>query len=561
MDEKQTHEREHFFGAAKLVAAITLLSRILGMIRDMAITWLGASRLTDAFQLAFAVPNLFRRLFGEGALSAAFVPVFTETNEKDGFDRARGLLSNALSLLAVFLLALMLLILAGLLVWQLVSPPPDDRRLLLMLTAVMLPFMVTICLLALGSAALNCRGHFAYPAFAPILLNIFMIAAAVAAPRLASHLSGQLTIIAASVTAAGVLQLVLMLAMLRRQGFTLRMHLRPIEPGMGRMLRLMGPMLLGFGLLQISSFFDYYIAWVLTAAPDGQPLTVLGLSIGRPLSEGVLVRYNAATRLYQFPMGVLAISLGVAVFPLLSRYAARGDMVSLRSSVNRAIRLSVMEGLAAGTGLLVLAEPIIELIFRHGQFTQADAQQSAFILKMYVLGMWAYCSYQIFLRAFYASKDTRTPLKISCGLVVLYMTTVLVLIYTPLGAGAFGVATAVSASVNTILLAAILRRRIGPFGGRAVARSIGRTLVACLLMAAAVLWIRCELSGQDCWIIPDVLGFGPLVAPMLGLGAQGAGMVVLGGVITGAAVFVLTMRLLRAPELAELFGSLRRRKE
>ncbi len=214
----QRTEREHFFGSAKIVSLLTLASRMLGMFRNMTIMWLGANWQTEAFQFAFQLPNLFRRLFGEGALSAAFVPVFTEISEKGGPEKARKLLANALGLLAVLLLSLMVIVATVLLVWIMLSPPGrEDRRFLGILTGIMLPYMFFVCMLALASAALNCRGHFVYPAFAPIILNVCMIAAdSVAVFFWGKSRPAQLLTIAGSVTAAGVVQLAGVLWLLRR---------------------------------------------------------------------------------------------------------------------------------------------------------------------------------------------------------------------------------------------------------------------------------------------------------------------------------------------------------
>jgi putative peptidoglycan lipid II flippase len=170
-------EREHFFSAAKLVAAITLLSRIFGFFRDMGIASLGASRYNDAFGLAFKIPNLFRRLFGEGALASAFVPVFTDVHEKEGTEKAKLLLANSFAILSVFLATLLVIGEVGFFTyWALTGAP--DSRLLMLLAMVMLPYMFTVCLLALCSVALNARGHFWFPAAAPIIFNIFGIVAA-----------------------------------------------------------------------------------------------------------------------------------------------------------------------------------------------------------------------------------------------------------------------------------------------------------------------------------------------------------------------------------------------
>ena len=183
MDESEHKERERFFGAAKLVAALTMLSRVLGLVRDRAIFAFGANRAMDTFWTAFRVPNTFRRLFGEGALSAAFVPVFTEVAETQGWDRARVVLANVTGALAVVLAGIVVLVEIGVAITLLFAPGVWDRTLLMQLILIVMPFVFTICLLALGSAALNCKGRFAYPAFAPIVLNVFLIAAALGAKR------------------------------------------------------------------------------------------------------------------------------------------------------------------------------------------------------------------------------------------------------------------------------------------------------------------------------------------------------------------------------------------
>ncbi len=432
MDEKKNQEhkeREHFFTAAKLVAGITLISRVFGMLYNMAITSLGANRFTDAFGMAFQIPNLFRRLFGEGALSSAFIPVFTETNEKNGFEKAAKLLANAMALLAVTLVVIMVLVQIVFVIIALL-PGPEDRKLLMTLAAIMFPYMVTVCLLALGSAALNGKGHFAYPAAAPIILSGFGILTAWwITPIMKDNLPGKLILVAISVIFSGIIQLAAVLWLLHKSGFKFRPRLKPIEPGIKQILKLLTPVLLGLGFLQISELIATIIAWNLTITEQAKEIHILGLTLARPLTEGVIVRVNAARALYQFPMGVLAISLGVAVFPLLTRYAARNDIVNLRDSINRALRLALMEGMASGVGLFILAEPIMKLIYARRNFTPADAANSAFILQMYAMGMWAYCTYQILARSFYSLKDTTTPLKVSCAMAVVNITMLLTMVW------------------------------------------------------------------------------------------------------------------------------------
>jgi putative peptidoglycan lipid II flippase len=537
MDDKihlEHKEREHFFGAAKLVAFITLVSRIFGLFRDMGVASLGANRSTDAYGLAFQIPNLFRRLFGEGALASAFVPVFTETDEKDGIEKAAKLLANALALLAVFLLVIMIVVEVGFLIMAML-PGPADRKLLMTLATIMFPYMVTVCLLALGSAALNCRGHFAFPAAAPIIFNIVgIIAAWWIAPLLKNNLSGQLTIVATSVILAGIIQLIAVLWLLRKSGFTMRPCFKPVEPGIKPVIMLLTPMLLGLGFLQISELLATVISWNLTATETAPNINIFGAVLHRPLTPGVITRVNAARALYQFPMGVLAISLGVAVFPLLTRYAARNDIVNLRDSINRSLRLALMEGIATGVGLFILAGPIVKLIYARRNFSPADAAQAAFILQMYVLGMWAYCSYQILVRSFYSLKDTITPLKVSCVLAGVNLLMLVTMVWIPsLGAGAFGLSTTLTFMINAVVLAYLLRKRLGLFGGRKILASIVRSIIASAVMAAAVYMLQQQMKDMRNWIIVATC------------------------VPAGTIVFFAVAWLLRAPELAELRGSIK----
>lgn len=535
--ENEHKEREHFFNAAKVVAFITLISRVFGFFRDMGIASLGTTRYNDAFGLAFKIPNLFRRLFGEGALASAFVPVFTDIHEKEGSERAKRLLANSFALLAVFLAVLLVIGELGFFFYSLV-PGPKDRSFLMLLAIIMYPYMFTVCLLALCSAALNARGHFIYPAAAPIIFNIFgIIAAWWLAPYLKENLQNQLVLVAFSVVVAGVVQLAAVLWLLTKSGLFIFPFIRPMEPGIKQIIRLVTPMLLGLGFLQFSEFFQDVIAWNLTYTEQSPMINIFGWSIPCPLKEGVIVRVGAARAFYQFPMGVLAISLGVAVFPLLSRYASRGDIPNLRDSINRAIRLSLMEGISTGVGLFILAEPIM-MIYARRRFTVADSMQAALVLKMYVLGMWAYCSYQILARAFYACKDTKTPLKISCVLSVVNLLLLVGLVWIPgIGPGAFGLSTSITFTLNALILIFLLRRRMGLLGGRKIAACLVRAAISCTVMAIAVYLLKWNMREVNNLIVLGVC------------------------VPAGAIVFVFMLWVLKAPELYELIGGIKHRQE
>jgi len=533
MDEKAHSERERFFGAAKLLAGLTLLSRVLGLVRDMVIVPIGGAALADRFWTAFSVPNLFRRLFGEGALSAAFVPVFTEVAEAEGWDRARLVLANVAGTLAAVLAALVVLIELGLLGAWAVWAGPWTRAVLLQLTGLMLPYMFTVCLLALGSAALNCKGHFAYPAFAPIVLNVALIVSAVwLAPALAETDTGKFVVISLGLVAAGAVQLVGVIWLLGRAGLAAMPKLRPLLPEVRRIARLMAPMVIPLSILQLSAFADRILALVFSATPDQPDL---------PLTSGVVRCLYAANRLYQLPMGVLAISLATAVFPLLGRYAARNDIAGLRDTTNRALRLGAFLGIPAGVALILLAGPLVTLIFQRGQFTAFDTDRSAFILRMYCLGMWAYFWNHVLLRAFFAQKDVRTPMLLACLLTVANLALVVGGIWTPLKAGAIGLATAVTQSANAVLLTVVLRRRWGRLGLRRIAVSVVRTAAATACMAGVIALVMAAIRA----------------AAADGLTGRIVSLAV--AVPVGAAVFLLVAKCLKAPELPELWGAMRKK--
>ncbi len=525
MEDDGRTEQQRFFGAARVVAGFTVISRILGMVRDMVIVPMGSAILADRFWTAYSVPNLFRRLFGEGALSAAFVPVFTDVAHRDGWDKARVALANAAGVLATVLAAIIVLVLAGLWVAWAVMGGDWSRMVLLQLTALMLPFMFTICLLALGSAALNCKGHFAYPAFAPIILNVVLIVTAVViAPATADTEAGKFFVIAGGLLAAGLIQLIGVVWLLKRVNLAVVPTLWPIRPPVRRIARLMLPMFVPLGVIQMSAFADRLIALVFSGE-------------GMPLSPGVVRCLYAANRMYNLPLGILAISLATVVFPLFSRYSARNDTLRLGESVNMALRLGLFLGVPAGVGLIILAEPIIALIFQRRNFSPDDTRRAAFILQMYCVGMWAYFIRHTLLRAFFALKDVTTPLKVSGVLAIVNVGLVLGLIFTPLRAGAIGLATAVTATANVLALAHVLHRKLGRIGAGGILASLARTLGATACMAAAVLAVRYLLGPPT----PDA-------------GVVQVGKVVAAGVVAGVVVFLAAAWLLRCAELKELLA-------
>jgi len=482
------------------MAILTMLSRVLGLVRDMLMIPLGPKVLADQFWWAYSIPNLFRRLFGEGALSAAFVPVFSETAEAEGWDRARVVLANVAGALSVFLAALVALTLAVL--WGASFWVSSESSFLLQMTAIVIPFMITICLLALGSAALQCRGKFAYPAFAPVLLNVALIATALwvapqamtesqAAAALGEGASNAQILahqavsnewlffcLGGALLVAGVAQVVGVVWLLKRTGLAAIPTLRPMVPELRRVIKLMGPMMIPLGVLQFSAFLDRTLALVFAGDAAWQPLEV-----------GAVRCLYASARLYMLPLGVLAIPIATVIFPLLSRYATRNDKQGLCETTNRALRLGLFLGVPSGLALMLIGKEMIGLFYQRGTFDATDTANGALVLQMYCLGMWAYFCNQILLRAFFSIKRTREPLRIAMCLVVLNTILVIGGIFTPLGVAAVGLATAITAGVNTLLLSWKLHGLFGELGIGNILASLLKIAIASAAMGAAMWWI------------------------------------------------------------------------
>ncbi len=529
-DQTHNKEREHFFGAAKRVAMITMLSRVLGLVRDMMLIPLGAPRVADMFWTAFQIPHLFRRLFGEGALAAAFVPVFTDVSETSGWDRGRAVLANVAGLLAIILAALVLLTTGGLWATWVIWGGDGERAFLLQATALMLPYTFMVCMLAMGSAALQCKGRFTYPALTPAILNVAMISgAALARAFIADEQDAEkFFVIGASLLVGGLVQLIGIIWLLKSVRLLAWPRIRPVLEETKRIALLMGPMMIPLSVLQVAAFADKLIALGFTAS-EAHP--------NFPLQPGVVRCLQVATRLHHLPMGVLAISLATAVFPLLSRYAARNDSLALRQTVNRSLRLGAFMGIPSGVALILLAKPIIRMFFERGDFGAFDTERAAFMLQMYSLGMFAYFWNHVLLRAFFAQKDTRTPLILACVLSGLNICIVFAAVFTPLKGAAMGVATATTQTINAGILMWVLHKRLGKIGLGSIAGSMARTLLATAAMVGAIVAVLIYVSPPA--------GAGESVRAMLSIGLS---------ILAGVAAFFLTARLLRCAELGELLS-------
>jgi putative peptidoglycan lipid II flippase len=439
--------------AFRVIFSLTLLSRILGLVRDVVTARLfGDTAVGSAFAAAFAVPNTFRRLFGEGALAAAFVPEYASLVEQD---------PKAADRFATFTVALLGLVTAGLAVlgelglWLALSmaEPGGARHFSILLVMIALPFMPLICIAATLAGVLQTHGRFGPPAAQPIVLNLCVLAAAGAHTlRAGASVQSAAMLLCGSVVVSGLLQVLWSL-------WALRPHVRwtRVIAGVGRsarnLVRRWAGAIIGLGTLQVSTLLDVVLAmW-----PIWFGATMLGYAY--PLDEQSNAVLFYAQRLYQFPLGVFGIAVATAAFPLLSRLATQRER--FHGALVDALSLSIAIALPASVGLMLVAGDLTEALFGGGSgFSEDGSQRAAFVLIGYASCVWAYACNQLLTRAFYAMGDTRTPAFISLVALGMNLVLNLSLIWLLREAG-LAWATAISAATQTTILLIVLARKHG----------------------------------------------------------------------------------------------------
>ena len=525
----------------RTVSGLTLASRITGLARDAALARvLGAGPVADAFLFAFMVPNLFRRLFGEGALSAAFLPVYARLSGRDP-EAGRLLGRQVLGGMVVAVSLVVLLLEAALLLTGLVG----ELGLAARLSMVLLPYAPMVCGVAILGAMLQVRGRFGPTAAAPLVLNGLMIAALLLpARRLAEDPPRHAALLALAVVVAGVLQVLWSLAALRGSeppaaaGATAAASDEApalvARRGTRDVFRHAIPMMLGLGALQLGTLADGLIAsWPSIVGP-----TVLG--VDHPLEPGAMTAVSLAQRLYQFPLGVFGIAVATAIFPRLARRASEADLTGVLETVRSGLRLTVFIGLPASAGLVLVREPLTATLFEGGDFTAADTARVAPVAAAYGLGVWAYSAVHVLARAFYAIEQPTLAVRIAMSTVAAGIALNLVLIWTPLREAGLGAATATAAVLQVILLGRSLAPRLGgPLLDAETRRSFARSAGLTAVMALAVLGL-------------DAVAGRPLAAAIGGWGGHAARLVVL--VLAGGAIHAGGALAMRAPEIAALLG-------
>jgi len=460
---------------------MTLASRITGLVRELLVAaFFGASATTDAFNVAFRLPNLLRRLFAEGAFSQAFVPVLAATRETDGLAATHRLVSHIATVLVwVLLVTCVVGVLAAPgLVWLIASglqQTDGGYDTAVLLTRWMFPYIGFMSLVALAAGVLNTWKRFLVPAATPVLLNVAMIiAAAVGAPGLARLGIEPIYALAAGVMLGGALQLGIQIPALRRIGVFPKIGIRPSaikeawnDAGTRRILSLMAPALLGVSVAQISLLINTQIASYL------QPGSVSWLTY--------------ADRLMEFPTALLGVALGVVLLPQLASAKAQGDLDAYSALLNWGLRLVVVLTVPCALALLIIPEPLVAALYNYGRFTAGDVQQTSFALAGYGVGLVGLVAIKILAPGYYANQDTKTPVKIA--IVVLVITQALNAVFVPYFAHAgLALAIGLGALINAAWLWIGLRRRQVLRHGAGWSGLLVRVTLAASAMGAWLYW-------------------------------------------------------------------------
>jgi putative peptidoglycan lipid II flippase len=473
------------FKSASLVSLLTLASRITGLVREllMAATF-GASALTDAFNVAFRIPNLLRRLFAEGAFSQAFVPVLAGTREKDGDEATRHMINQIATVLAWALMVTSVLGVLGapVLVWAMASGLDDQGfDAAVFMTRWMFPYIAFMSFVALSAGILNTWKRFAVPAATPVLLNVAMIAAAAwGAPWFGSIGIEPIFAMAGGVLLGGALQLGAQIPALRRLGLLPRISLRWSgikaawsHPGTRRVTTLMLPALLGVSVAQISLLINTQIA--------------------SHLAVGSVSWLTYADRLMEFPTALLGVALGVVLLPQLAAAKAADDTERYSGLLDWGLRLVVLLAVPCAVALLTFAQPLVAVLYDYGAFTDADVQRTAAALMGYGAGLIGLIAIKVLAPGFYARQDIRTPVKIA--ILVLVLTQILNVLLVPrLAHAGLALAIGIGAIVNALLLLAGLLRRGAYKPSPGWPRFALQVVAASALLAVFLMWAATSVN-------------------------------------------------------------------
>jgi putative peptidoglycan lipid II flippase len=476
IDTKDRTPSENVVRSAGIVSIAVALSRLTGLIREMVMArFFGAGLVNDAFLLGFRIPNLTRDLFAEGALSSAFVPVFTQTLAAKGKKEA-AVLSNLVAtalIMVVGALCLLGVIFSPQLVDLLAEgfrQVPGKFELAVKLTRIMFPFLLLVALAAQAMGVLNACNRFAVPALASSFFNIGSVTFGLLLGFVMGPYIGiaPITGMAIGVVLGGALQFLWQIPSMRREGFRFRPMIDWSHPGLRQIIRLMGPAILGNAAVQINVMVNTNFA---SRIPGNGPVSWLGYSF----------------RFMQLPLGLFGVAIASATLPSISRSAGAGNFDEFRRTLSRSLGMVFLLTLPSSIGLIVLGKSMIGAIYQAGKFGATDTEQTALALSCYAVGLAGYSALKVLNPAFYALNDARTPMLVSLiSIAINYGTAVALLSGTRLGHAGLALSTSAVALFGAVALFAILRNRIGGVNGRNLATSIWKITLASIVMGGAV---------------------------------------------------------------------------
>jgi putative peptidoglycan lipid II flippase len=507
---------------AGTVSGLTLLSRVAGLVRDMVFAFLfGAGTAADAFNIAFTIPNVFRRLLAEGALSIAFVPVFTEYKSTRSQGESQHLYNVTFTLfLIVLVVATVVGVLASPLLVKLFAPgfEADKFELTVFLNRLVFPYIFFIGFASLLIGILHTHRHFAAPAAAPVLLNAAIITAAL---LLSGVIEPPITAMAIGVLSGGLLEVLLQLPFVRQKGIRLRFRWDPGHQAVRKMLRLMGPAAFGIAVYQVNILVSRALASL--------------------LAEGSVTYIYYSDRFLELPLGVFAVAVATVALPSLSEHASLKQMDKLKETLGFALRLTLFVCIPAMVWMAVCRTPLLATLLQRGAFTPQDTLATSRVFLMASLGIWAVAGIRNLVPAFYAQKDVKTPVAIAFVAFLVNAGAGLILMW-PMGPSGLTLANTISSTLNVVLLAIYLRKKIGPLGGKTVFNSVWRVTAAALCAGAAAFpFTRLDLWTQT----------GHLFDKVIYLALAG---------LAGMAAFFIVAAILRVPELSAFFRRLRGKK-
>ena len=437
--EKQKARRS-LLQSAGLIGFFTLMSRVLGLARDIVSAGVfGTSGAWDAFLYAFTIPNFLRRLVGEGALSSAFIPVYTEVLREKGREEADKVANIVSSLLSVFLAVLILAVLAAIQVLLRFAPLPDKIILTLKLLRILFPYVFFLAHVALSMGILNCHKHFFTPSLSPVILNIVWLAAVVFLCPWSGTLEGKAHLLAAAILLTGIIQLGLQFFPLHNFGYRMRWSFEFFHPSIRKICKLIVPAVMGFAVTQISILIDMTLAFF--------------------CGDGANASLWYGNRLMQFPLGLFGIAMGTALLPEFSGHAAEKNLDKLRETLSFSLRQTFLIVIPAACGLIFLKTPIVHVLFERGNFDAESTFRTANTVMFYSIGLFAYSGQQTMSSAFYAIQDTKTPFKLSALSIAVDAVLGLILMI-PMKEAGLALSTAVGGILNFTLQLILLNRKI-----------------------------------------------------------------------------------------------------